>query len=509
MTDSSVTTQRAWAILLAMGLGALIAQMFSTVIGPALPTIKAELDLNFSGQTWTVTAYSLGFGAALVAGGRLTGLVGEVRLIVIGYAVFGAGLVASALATDGLLLIAGRGIQGIGIGISAPATLSIVVNTFPVARRGMAVGLWGAAHGLGLLLGPLVAGYLVEVVSWRWIFWVAVPLTLVVIAVTLAATRGYPSTRTPGRFDVLGLVLGASGITALVLGLQYSSNGWAEPMTIVPIVLGVALLVAFFVVQTRIADPLIDLSLFRKRMFAGAFFSSSMVGFAYIPMLTFVGALYLIGVLGMSPVEAGWVIMFTTATTVIVEPLGGRWVDAIGPRVPMVLSLALFAVGLGSLVTISPESTVAQLAAPLIIVGVAVGIALAACNTAAMSSVDTDKAGMASGLIQMTFNLPAAIGVAVVTSLVGTLALARVEAATAGSDVQAAAMSYQEAIERGDEQGASAILEGLTDSSRAFVQEAVAAAEASTIGLSMAILGFLTLLAAVVTAFMTRKRVTS
>jgi MFS family permease len=131
----------AWAILAAMGFGALIAQMFSTVIGPALPTIKEDLALGLSAQTWTITAYSLAFGAALVAGGRMGDLVGEVRMIVIGFLIFGAGLLMSAIAVGGPLLISGRAIQGIGIGISAPATLSIVVNSFPLAQRGLAVGV--------------------------------------------------------------------------------------------------------------------------------------------------------------------------------------------------------------------------------------------------------------------------------------------------------------------------------------------------------------------------------
>lgn len=133
----SKATKAAWAILAAMGFGALIAQMFSTVIGPALPTIKDDLGLGLSEQTWTITAYSLAFGTALVAGGRMGDLVGEVKMIVIGFVIFGAGLLMSAVAVGGLLMISGRAIQGIGIGISAPATLSIVVNSFPINSEGL------------------------------------------------------------------------------------------------------------------------------------------------------------------------------------------------------------------------------------------------------------------------------------------------------------------------------------------------------------------------------------
>ena len=178
---SANATKAAWAILAAMGFGALIAQMFSTVIAPALPTIQADLGLSLSMQTWTITSYSLAFGTALVAGGRLGDLVGEVRMIVIGFIVFGAGLVISAIAVGGVMLVAGRGIQGIGIGLSAPDTLSIVVNSFPIRQRGLAVGTWGSAHGAGIVVGPLIGGTLTQTVGWRWVFWIAVPLTIAVI----------------------------------------------------------------------------------------------------------------------------------------------------------------------------------------------------------------------------------------------------------------------------------------------------------------------------------------
>ncbi len=228
---SEKASKAAWAILAAMGFGALIAQMFSTVIGPALPTIKEDLGLSLSAQTWTISAYSLAFGAALIAGGRMGDLVGEVKMIVIGFLVFGAGLVISAVAIGGPLMISGRAIQGIGIGISAPATLSIVVNSFPSAQRGLAVGVWGFAHGFGLFLGPLFASWMMDIASWRWVFWVAVPLMALVVVVILVATRGYRSVTSTGRYDWPGLVIGATGITLLTYGLQNSSSSWTATAT--------------------------------------------------------------------------------------------------------------------------------------------------------------------------------------------------------------------------------------------------------------------------------------
>lgn len=496
----TVSMGRAWAILAAMGFGALIAQMFSTVIGPALPTMKDDLALSLSTQTWTITAYSLAFGAALVAGGRLGDLVGEVKLIVIGFIVFGVGLFMSAVTVGGTLMISGRAIQGIGIGISAPATLSIVVNTFPIARRGFAVGLWGFAHGFGLFVGPLFAGYMMAISSWRLIFWVSLPLTAAVVIVTIVATRGYRSVKATGTYDVTGLILGAVGITLLTLGLQNSSNGWEDVTTWGPLALGVILLAAFGLVETRIKHPLVDFSLFRKRMFSGGFFAESIVGFIYIPMLTFIGSLYFISVLGMSPVEAGWVIVITTGTCMLVEPLAGRIVDRIGPGLPTVLSLIFQGVALIWMGTFTPETTIPQLIVPLALMGIGVGVALPACNTAGMSAVTPEKAGMGSGLMQMTFNIPAALGVAVVTSLVGSLTISRVSSGMAGNDAQDAAVAYSEAVELGDTAGASAILDKLPEAVQDLITQTVVAAQSSTITMSMLILGIVALGGAVLAA---------
>ena len=496
-TAPTTTSKRAWAILWAMGFGALIAQMFSTVIGPALPTIKDDLGLSLSEQTWTITAYSLAFGAALIAGGRMGDLVGEVKMIVIGFLIFGVGLVMSAVALGGGLLIAGRTVQGIGIGLSAPATLSIVVNSFPLSKRGFAVGIWGFAHGFGLLIGPLFAGYMLELLSWRWVFWIAVPLTAAVILVTLSATRGYTSVLASGRYDVVGLILGGIGITAVTFGLQNASNGWQLPATWGSLAVGLVFLAVFGFAETRIEHPLVDFSLWKERLFSGGFFAESAVGFVYIPMLTFVGSIFLISVSGFSPVEASWIIVITTGTCMVLEPPAGRLVDRIGPGIPITVALLMQAGALFWMGTFSPDTTLAQMIVPLAIMGAGVGIALPACNTAGMSAVDTKRAGMGSGLMQMTFNIPAALGVALVTSIVGTVTISRVQSDLADQPYAAQAAQYAEAVENGDSAGASSILSSLSSDAASSVESAVQAAQAHSIGLAMMALGVVALLGAV------------
>ncbi len=503
---SDKVSTRAWAILAAMGFGALIAQMFSTVIGPALPTIKTDLDLTLSAQTWTITSYSLAFGTALVAGGRLGDLVGEVKMIVTGFTIFGIGLVMAAMAADGGMLIAGRSIQGIGIGLSAPATLSIVVNSFPITKRGMAIGTWGFAHGLGLLIGPIIGGYLTEFWSWRWVFWVAVPLTVAVIAVTLLATRSYKGVRATGSYDFIGLLFGGIAVTSFTYGLQNGAVGWGLPGTWGALLLGAVLFAIFVVVETRIEHPLVDFSLWKERLFSGGFFAECATGFVYIPMLIFVGSFYFINVLGFSPVKAGWVIVITTGTCMVLEPPAGRLVDRIGPGIPISIGLGLQAVALFWFGTLSPSTSMAQLIVPLALMGAGVGITLPACNTAGMSAVDAPRAGMGSGLMQMTFNIPAAFGVAVVTSLIGTLAVGNVNSLTEGKPYADSAQNFAQQMLDGNAQQAQSILESLPASVSAAIQEAVGQAESSAIGISMVVLGVVAALGVIMTMIVIGRR---
>lgn len=496
----------AWGILAAMGFGALIAQMFSTVIGPALPTIKDDLDLSLSMQAWTITSYSLAFGTALIAGGRLGDLLGEVRMIVIGYMVFGGGLILSAVATSGLLMVSGRTVQGIGIGISAPATLSIVVNAFSASRCGFAVGVWGFAHGFGLLVGPIFAGYMLDLLSWRWVFWLAVPLTTAVILVTLAATRNYCSVLSSGRYDIIGLVLGGLGITLVTYGLQNASNGWGTPNTWGTLAVGVVLLALFGVVETRTDCPLIDFSLWRERLFSGAFFAESAVGFVYIPMLTVVGSLFFIEVLGYSPVMASWVIVITTGACMVLEPPAGRLIDHIGPGIPIVAALAMQAVALFWMGTFCPETTLGELIIPLALMGAGVGIALPACNAAGMRTLKPEQAGMGSGLLQMTFNVPAALGVALVTSIMGSHCLAKVGAVLAGKPYLQQGLEYAQAIKDGNDAAAAAILKSLPSNSAAMVENAMVSAQASTIAMSMTVLGSIALVGAIMALLIIGRR---
>jgi EmrB/QacA subfamily drug resistance transporter len=499
-------SSKAWAILGAMGLGAFIAQMFSTVIGPAVPTMQDQLKLSTTSVGWVIGVYSLAFGTALVAGGRMGDLVGEVKMIIWGYVIFGIGLVMAAMAAGGGMLIAGRAVQGIGIGLSAPATLSIVVNSFPLFRRGFAVGVWGFAHGFGILLGPIMAGYLLDYLTWRWIFWIAVPFTVMVIFVTLAATRGYKSALASGSYDFIGLLIGGAGITLVTQGFNNAGNGWSVPGTWGALLAGLVLLAIFGYVETKIKFPLVDFKLWKERLFSGGFFAESAVGFVYIPFLVYFGSLFFINVLGYSPVKASWVIVITTGVCMLFEPPAGRLVDKIGPGIPITFALILQAVALFWCGRLGPETTLTQLIIPLTLMGIGVGISLPACNTAGMSAVDSERAGMGSGLMQTTFNIPAALGSAVVTSIIGSVALSHVTNAAQGTPYVDQATDYVKTSQAQGPAEAASALQSVPEQAAEMIKQAAVDAQASGITLSMTILSFVVLAGGIMAWFVIGRR---
>lgn len=490
----------AWAILAAMGLGGFgSALLYSTGIGPALPTIKADLGLGLSAQTWTITAYTLAFGVALVAGGHLGDLVGEVKVIVIGFIIFGAGLVMSAVAVSGSVMISGRAIQGLGMGICAPATLSIVVNAFPIAQRGLAIGVWGFAHGFGTFVGPLFCSWMMHIASWRWVFWVTVLLAALVIVVTLWATRGYQSVIAQGTYDWLGLVIGGTGITLVTYVLQNSPVSWTAAPRWGVLAAGVVLLAVFGFVETRSASPLVDFGLFKERLFCGGCFVYGAVGFMYIPFLTFVGSLFFIDVLDYSPARASWVILITTGICMILQPLAGKWVDKVGPGIPITMALVVQAVVLAWIgLSFGPQTPLAEMMIPLALMGIGVGISLPACNTAGMSAVDAERAGMGSGVMQMGFSIPASLGVALVTSVVGMVITTKITAGLGGdAELHGLARSYARAVEDGNLAQANDILAALPSDSAQAIKAAAVSASSAAITTSMLVLAIIVLAGAI------------
>ncbi len=342
MTHNGHRTMWTFAIT---SLALFMTTLDNLVVTMALPTIQRDLHASISGLEWTVNAYTLTFAVLLLMGAALGDRFGRKRLFLIGMAIFTAGSAAAALAPSIGALIAARAVQGVGGAIVTPLTLTLLTEAVPRERRGLALGAWGGISGLGVALGPLVGGAVVEGISWQWIFWLNVPLGLLVLPMGLARLR---ESRGPSmRLDLPGVALVTAGAFGLVWGLvRANSQGWTSPEIVASLAAGAALLVAFVGWELRARAPMLPMRLFRNRAFSAANGASLLMFFGMFGSI-FLLSQYLQNVQGYSPLEAGVRTLPWTGMPMIVAPIAGALTDRIGGKPLLVLGLALQSIALG------------------------------------------------------------------------------------------------------------------------------------------------------------------
>src|SRR5437762_10227575 len=331
-----------WRILAVVATAFFITILGVSIGNVALPSIAADLNFSRENLQWVITAYAIAFGGFLLLGGRAADLLGRRRVFIAGVALFTiASLVCGVAQSEGML-IAARAIQGLGGAVISPAALSIVMTSFEEgAERNKALGVWGALGGSGAAVGVLAGGVLTQYLSWRWIFFVNVPVGAVVLALT---TRIVPESRREGaerRYDALGAVLVSAGLALLVYAISEAPNvGWATARTILVLVAAVALLVAFLVSERRIQDPLMPFHIFRVRTVAGANVVGTLLG-AVIFANFFLLTLYVQNVLGYSALKTGVTFVATAGTAVVAAGVAQALTTRFGPKPIIAIGLAL------------------------------------------------------------------------------------------------------------------------------------------------------------------------
>jgi EmrB/QacA subfamily drug resistance transporter len=389
-----------------------IVQLPTAAIVVALPTLHAEFDASIAELQWTVTAFYIPETAFLIAAGRIADIFGRRLMLLIGAALFAAGALIAAAAGSAGVLIAGIAISGAGAALLMPASMSILTNVFTDARRGMAIGMWGAATELVSGVGVVVGGVLTGALSWRWIFIVC---AAVVALVALAAWRGAPESRDPHasrKVDLPGVALLATAVTALTLALiQGAAWGWGSVAILALLAAAVTLFATFVIAERRASQPIISFEFFRRRNFAGATIVIFAIDFSFGALLFFL-PLYFQEVLGYSPVEAGVLLLPLTGLMVAGSPLGGRVAARMGPRPPIVVGLALMASAVFWISTLTLDTAYADLWLPTAMVGFGIGFSLTPMNLAAMNAVSRHHAGAASGMLVTLSGLGATLGVA-------------------------------------------------------------------------------------------------
>jgi EmrB/QacA subfamily drug resistance transporter len=400
-----------WAFVIT-SVALFMASLDNLVVTTALPSIRDHLHASLEGLQWTVNAYTLTFAVLLLTGATLGERYGRRRLFVIGLAVFTAGSAAAALAPSIGTLIAARAVQGVGAAILVPLTLTLLSAAMPPARRGLALGAWGAVGGLAIAIGPLVGGAVVEGASWQWIFWLNVPIGIALLPVAwarLTESRGSAS-----RLDLPGVVLASLGLLGIVLGVvRGNDHGWTSMTVLPPLVAGALLVAAFLVWETRAAEPMLPLRLFRSRGFTVTNVASLLMFFGMFGSI-FLLAQFLQVVQGYSPLQAGIRTLPWTAMPVLVAPIAGALSDRIGGRPLLVIGLALQAIGLGWLaVVITPTVAYATLVPAFVVSGVGMSLFFAPVANVVLGSVRREEEGIASGATNAIRELGGVFGVAV------------------------------------------------------------------------------------------------
>src|SRR3954465_7203405 len=431
---------RKWWTLGAMCFALFMIMLDNTVVNVALPSIQRSLHTTLSNLEWTVNAYTLTFGVLLVTGGRAGDIFGRRRMFLFGVMLFAASSAAIGLAPTDSLLIAGRAVQGIGAAFMMPGTLSIISNTFPPEERGKAIGTWAGVSALALAIGPVVGGALTEYVSWRAIFFLNLPVAIGAVAVTLFAAHESRDETVARTVDIPGIATLSIGLTALVLALvEGNSWGWGSGRIVALLVTALVGLAAFAVVERRVSEvPMVDFNFFRSRTFVGANGVGFIVSFSMLAMFFFL-ALYMQNILGYSALQAGVRFLPSTLVIMVVAPLSGRLADRIGPRPLIATGLTLTSFALFLLTRIDVHTSYGLLLPAFMIMGAGIGLTMSPMSTAAMNSVNPDKAGVASGTLSMNRMLGGTFGVAALGALFQHLSRSELTDRLAGTGTPAAA----------------------------------------------------------------------
>ena len=415
MTHNLTKRQTAWTLIVT-SLGLFMVSLDNLVVTTALPVIRRSLHASISQLEWTVNAYTLTFAVLLLTGAALGDRFGRRRLFSIGLLLFTGASALAALSTSATMLDVARGLQGIGGAIVAPLTLTILSAAVAPERRGLAFGIWGGVGGLAVALGPLVGGAVVSGISWHWIFWLNVPIGLVLAPL---AMRQLAETRGPDRaLDLPGLGLASVGLLGIVWGLvRGNAHGWTSVGVVVPMVVGVLLVAAFVAWESRAAHPMLPLGFFRDRTFTLANVASLLMFFGMFGSI-FLLAQYFQTVQGLSPLQSGLRILPWTAMPMFVAPLAGALSDRVGGQRLMTVGLALQGAGLLWIASTQTAATpYLSLVGPFVLSGIGMALFFAPVANLVLGAVRPEAQGKASGATNAIRELGGVFGVAVLASI--------------------------------------------------------------------------------------------
>jgi EmrB/QacA subfamily drug resistance transporter len=393
----------------------------NTVVNVALPAIQRDLHVGLSQLEWTINAYTLTFAVLLLLGGKLADYFGRRRIFLLGIAIFVLASLVCGLATSGTMLIGARAFQGIGSALMMPATLSLITVTFPREERGRAIGIWAAVSVSALALGPLVGGILIQHASWKWIFFVNLPIGIVGFALGRIVIPESRDESADQRLDEAGIAVSALALFLLTFGLIEGNRfGWGSP-TIAGCFVGAAAAFALFVVlERRQRAPMLDLELFRNPTFAGGNVVELLIMVVMFGVFFFT-SVYLQIVGGWSPVQTGAMFLPLTCIMILEAPIAGRVSDRVGSRWLMSAGMFILGIAIVLLSRVGGQPHFSSLLLAFVVGGIGIGLTLTPAMAAVLGSVPEDQSGVASGVLDTFRQVGGALGVAVMGAIVSNV----------------------------------------------------------------------------------------
>ena len=414
-----------WIVLVVLTMGFFMIMLDMTIVNVAIPSMASAsggLNATLDQILWVLNGYVLVYAILLITAGRLGDLYGQRNLFAIGLFIFTVASALCGLAQDPNQLIAARILQGIGGALLTPQTLAIITSLFPPERRGAAFGVWGAVAGLATVTGPTLGGAIITYIDWRWIFYINVPVGIAALVATFIFV---PDLR-PGRqhsWDVLGILVSTTALFGIVFGLiegerynwgQIDSTGITIPEVIGA---GLVLLILFIIREGFQREPLVPLSLFKERNFAVANWVAAAISFGMLSLFLPI-TIYMQSARGFSALYTGLTLAPMSLTSMVVAPIAGRLADKYGGKYILTAGISFFTVGMGTMAYVAgPTSTWSTFTLPAIISGFGMGMTFAPMTAVAMRNISPQVAGAASGVLNTTRQLGAAVGSAVVGAI--------------------------------------------------------------------------------------------
>jgi EmrB/QacA subfamily drug resistance transporter len=408
--------RRGVTALIVTGLALFMTVLDNLVVTTALPSMRADLGAEVSDLQWFVNAYTLTFAVLLLTGAALGDRFGRRRVFMLGLGLFTVASAAAALATSADTLIAARALQGVGGAIVTPLTLTLLAQAFPPGRRGVALGIWSGIAGVAVAIGPVIGGAVVDGISWHWIFWFNVPVGILTIAL---ASRFLEESHGPsGRLDLGGAALATVALAGIVWGVVRGNDlGWTSTQVLGALTVGVAGAVAFVVWETRVAAPMLPLRLFRSRAFTATNLVSLAMYFGTFGSI-FLLAQFLQTVQGYSAFEAGVRTLPWTLMPMFIAPIAGALSDRIGGRPLMATGLALQAIALAWLASITTvDVAYSRIILPFILAGTGMALVFAPVANVVMGAVRAEEQGLASAANNMIREVGGVLGIAVLVAI--------------------------------------------------------------------------------------------